>query len=109
MLMLTSIRTLVSLGACAALMLALGVASTPVTATSPTLQNWHVHNCTSGCPFYDANGVWHQPVGFFPRILGETASQYLADPVACPNATDKAFLPGGLEENQPLRSGVCFN
>ena len=107
--MFKSVRNLVSFGAGAALMLALGVAAMPATAASPTLQNWHVHDCTSGCPFYDAKGVWHQRVSFFPKILGETTSQYLADPVACPNATDKTLLPGGLEENQPLRSGVCLN
>ncbi len=109
MLMFKSVRTLVSFGAGAALMLALGVASTPATAASGTLQNWHVHDCTSGCPFVDADGVTHQAVGFFPVILGESRSQYLTDPVVCPNATDKALLPGGREPNQPLRAGICTN
>jgi hypothetical protein len=48
-----------------------------------------------------------RPPAFFPYILGQTLNQYLADPARCPNATDKALLPPGLGEGQPLRAGVC--
>lgn len=70
---------------------------------------WHVHDCTAApCV------LPHAPVAFFPAILGEPLSVYLADPARCPDATDKAFLGGGqppttdgVEPNQPLREGVC--
>src|SRR5919205_612307 len=82
------VRSVATFGLGAACALALGVMTPPVPAASPTLQNWHVHDCTSGCPYYDASGVWHQPVAFFPAILHESVAQYLQDPVVCPNATD---------------------
>jgi hypothetical protein len=75
---------------------------------------WHIHDCTSGCV------LPHAPVGFFPRILtGGNVQAYLADPAACPDATDKAFLGGGQPPattssvpgnpaHQPLREGVCM-
>jgi hypothetical protein len=70
---------------------------------------WHIHDCTSSCV------LPHAPVGFFPAILGESLSTYLQDPAMCPDATDKAFLGGGqpptrdgVEQNQPLREGVCM-
>lgn len=50
----------------------------------------------------------HAPTAFFPYILGQTLGQYLGGPARCPNATDKALLPPGLEEGQPLRAGVCM-
>jgi hypothetical protein len=70
---------------------------------------WHIHN---GGSCSQCAGV-----AFFPTILGETRSAYLADPAECPDATDKAFLGGGqpspqppapgLNGNQPLREGIC--
>lgn len=70
---------------------------------------WHIHDCTSSCV------LPHAPVGFFPAILGESLATYLQDPAMCPDATDKAFLGGGqpptsdgVEQNQPLREGVCM-
>lgn len=74
-------------------------------------QNWHVHDCNlTGGPAcgFDADGDWHLPASFFPTILGESAGAYLADPAMCPNATDKAFLPNGRQDGQPLRAGVCM-
>src|SRR5262249_58728179 len=50
----------------------------------------------------------HAATSFFPYILGQTLDQSLADPAMCPNATDKAFPPPGLEAGQPLRAGVCM-
>jgi len=87
----------------AAAMLAVGLAS-PASAKGATLPpNWHVHDCTaSPCV------LPHAATSFFPYILGQTLDQYLADPATCPNATDKAFLPPGLEAGQPLRAGVCM-
>lgn len=90
------------------------LAATTVTAANaygpdPLPPTWHVHDCTSGCV------LPHAPVAFFPSILGETLTDYLADPAQCPDATDKALLGGGqpptsdgLEPNQPLRAGVCL-
>jgi hypothetical protein len=81
------------------------------TASPPDLPpTWHVHDCVSGCV------LPHAPVGFFPAILtGGNVAAYLQDPAACPDATDKAFLGGGqpptsdgVEQNQPLREGVCM-
>jgi hypothetical protein len=73
-------------------------------------QTWHIHDCTSACV------LPHAPVAFFPAILtGGNVPAYLADPARCPDATDKAFLGGGqpptsdgVEQNQPLREGVCM-
>ena len=65
------------------------------TAGADQADNWHVHD-----------GV-EAPVGFFPRILGQTRAEYLLDPAACPDATDKALLPNGAN-GQFLRAGVCM-
>ena len=65
--------------------------------------NWHVHDGQT------ALGAQHKGVGFFPTILGGISlSDYLADPAACPDATDKAFLPQGRQDGQPLRAGMCM-
>jgi hypothetical protein len=75
--------------------------------------NWHSHDCNNpavatepACGF-DANGDWHLGIAFFPAILGISAADYAEDPARCPNATDKAFLPQGKQDNQPLRAGHC--
>ena len=76
--------------------------------------NWHIHDCsnpaitTEPACGVDANGDEHLGISFFATILGVTAATYAADPARCPNATDKAFLPQGRQENQPLRAGVCM-
>jgi hypothetical protein len=64
--------------------------------------NWHVHDGQVTL------GAQHKGIGFFPRILGISTSQYLQDPARCPNATDKAFLPSsGEAQSDLLRAGVC--
>lgn len=74
--------------------------STPVTA-SDNANNWHIHD--------GKTEPGHAPIGFFPAILGVTTEQYLLDPAACPNATDKVLLgPDGLNANQVVRAGVCM-
>jgi hypothetical protein len=74
--------------------------SAPV-AASDNANNWHIHD--------DGTEAGHAPIGFFPRILGVTREQYLLDPAACPNATDKVLLgPDGVNGNQVVRSGVCM-
>ncbi len=74
--------------------------STPV-AASDNANNWHIHDGKAE--------PGHAPIGFFPAILGVTTEQYLLDPAACPNATDKALLgPDGLNANQVVRAGVCM-
>ena len=41
--------------------------------------------------------------------MGESLATCPADPAACPNATDKAFLPGhGTSSSNVLRAGVCL-
>lgn len=74
--------------------------STPVVA-SDNANNWHIHDGKAE--------PGHAPIGFFPAILGVTTEQYLLDPAACPNATDKVLLgPDGITGNQVVRSGVCM-
>lgn len=74
--------------------------STPV-AASDNANNWHIHDGKAE--------PGHAPIGFFPDILGVTTEQYLLDPAACPNATDKVLLgPDGLDANQVVRAGVCM-
>ena len=95
-----------------AVVLTLAVAA-PVAATSETLNNWHIHDGLA------APG--HAPIGSFWRILGydvngDGAMQaaerdaYIADPVTCPNATDKILLgpSAPLNDAQVIRAGVCF-
>jgi hypothetical protein len=85
---------ILALGALAAAAIAL-----PASATD-NRNNWHIH---------DGQAMpGHLPKAFFPTILDQTDAEYLADPATCPNATDKALLPGGLVAEMPLRAGVCF-
>jgi hypothetical protein len=50
--------------------------------------NWHVHDCTTG-PCVPP----HAPTAFFPYILGQTPSQYLADPATCPTPPTRLRQP----------------
>ena len=85
---------ILALGALAAAAIAL-----PASATD-NQNNWHIH---------DGQAMpGHLGIAFFPTILDQTTAEYLADPATCPNATDKALLPGGLVAEMPLRAGVCF-
>jgi hypothetical protein len=68
----------------------------------PIPPNWHVHDGQL------ALGPQHKGIGFFPAILGLSVALYLQDPAQCPDATDKAFLPQGRQDEQPLRAGVCM-
>lgn len=89
----------------AALALTIGVASAAVADSSAAVlpPEWHIHDGLTSL------GPQHKGVGFFPTILGETASEYSLDPAMCPNATDKAFLPSsGSSESPLLRAGVCM-
>jgi len=99
----------------------IGIAASAFAAGPAKLPaNWHVHDCNNpagatepACGF-DVNGDWHLGIGFFPAILhpglSATAAQaaYAEDPARCPNATDKAFLPQGRQDEQSLRAGVCM-
>ena len=99
--------TIVAVVLASAALAAAAVAGPESGAFPPT---WHVHDCAvAPCV------LPHAGVAFFPSILGETTAEYLQDPAACPDATDKAFLGGGqppttdgVEANQPLREGVCM-
>lgn len=67
---------------------------------------WHVHDVPVGGSPLNAQ---HKGVGFFPTILDISLADYLTDPAACPNATDKVFLPSKDEsQSELLRAGVCF-
>lgn len=101
--------TLAAAGLAAAALTAAGTLTAARAGSLPP--TWHVHDCAA------APCTWpHAGVAFFPQILGESLSTYLADPAQCPDATDKAFLGGGmpgptgdgLTGNQPLREGVCM-
>jgi hypothetical protein len=62
---------------------------------------WHIHD--------NQSGGQHKPAGFFPTVLEISLADYLLDPAACPNATDKAFLPSAGSAQSPLlRAGVCM-
>jgi hypothetical protein len=64
---------------------------------------WHVHDGQGA-----TLGPQHKGIGFFPAILGLSATDYLLDPAQCPNATDKAFLPSADQPGTPqLRAGQC--
>ena len=75
---------------------AAGAFANPGDSTLPP--NWHVHDGQT------ALGSQHKGIGFFPAILGVSTATYLQDPASCPDATDKAFLPQGRQDDQPLRS-----
>ena len=107
--------------ACVGLLALTGVVTSVALAAAldPTSvpPNWHVHdgNFSSCSNPANANDPWcqHKPVGFFwPAILGPyfaTLTDYQADPARCPDATDKAFLPGAVpSQGVVLRSGACF-
>jgi hypothetical protein len=65
--------------------------------------NWHVHDGQTTL------GPQHKPVSFFPAILGQSLTDYLADPARCPDATDKSLLPStGESQSALLRAGVCM-
>jgi hypothetical protein len=63
--------------------------------------NWHVHDGQTTI------GPQHKPVSFFPAILGQSLTDYLADPARCPDATDKSLLPS-TSERDLVRAGVCM-
>jgi hypothetical protein len=84
-------------------------------------QNWHVHDgiLTSCANPSNPNDPWcqHKPIGSFWKGTGtgildayfSTLAEYQADPARCPNATDKAFLPGAANsQGVVLRAGACF-
>jgi hypothetical protein len=94
------------------LIVSLGLAATALAAGSVAVMadsgtdlppNWHIHDGQISL------GGQHKGIGFFPTILGQTTSEYLADPARCPNATDKAFLPSAdNNEAELLRAGICM-
>ena len=72
----------------------------PSASTLPP--NWHIHDGLTSL------GPEHKGIGFFPAILtGGDVGAYVHDPASCPDATDKAFLPQGRQDHQPLRAGMC--
>ncbi|MBA2383010.1 MAG: hypothetical protein H0V73_12950 [Chloroflexi bacterium] len=92
-------KLLVSLGLAAGIL----AAGSAIVAADSLPSNWHIHDGQTSL------GSQHKGIGFFPRILGLTATQYAADPARCPDATDKAFLPSwGESQADLLRAGVCF-
>ena len=93
-------KLLVSLGLAAGI---LGAGSAIAAAGASLPPNWHIHDGQTSL------GGQHKGIGFFPRILGLTTTQYAVDPARCPDATDKAFLPSwGESQADLLRAGACF-
>src|SRR5881409_1975275 len=107
--------------ACAGLLALTGVVTTVALAGAPdptfVPPNWHVHDGNfSSCPNpANSNDPWcqHKPIGFFWKVTGDgilnpyfsTQPDYQADPARCPDAVDKAFLPGaGSSQGVVLRS-----
>ena len=92
------------------LLVAVAIATTSVygasaladSSASDLPSNWHVHDGQL------ALGPQHKGIGFFPQILDLSVTDYLQDPARCPDATDKAFLPEGRQDGQPLRAGICL-
>ena len=84
-----------------ALLTVYGTAALAGPSASSLPPNWHVHDGAIGL------GPQHKGIGFFPAILGMSTGTSLTDPASCPDATDKAFLPQGRQDGQPLRAGMC--
>jgi hypothetical protein len=59
---------------------------------------WHIRD--------GGSGPQHKPISFFAKSLGISEEAYLQDPARCPDATDKALLPGDPESDVE-RAGVC--
>ena len=95
-------RLIAAIGALALTLAAAGVTTAGEASYLPP--TWHIHDGQGA-----TLGPQHKGIGFFPTILGISASAYLADPARCPNATDKAFLPSADTSEAPLlRAGVCM-
>lgn len=96
-------RILTALAAAALMIAAQGATALADSSASVLPPNWHIHDGQTQL------GPQHKPIGFFPKILDITTSVYLHDPARCPDATDKALLPGaGTPSSDVLRAGVCF-
>ena len=97
-------RVRLLLAAIGALAFALAPAATAAADSASDLPPaWHIHDGQGA-----TLGPQHKGIGFFPTILGLSAAAYLQDPAACPNATDKAFLPSWDTTETPLlRAGIC--
>jgi hypothetical protein len=91
------------IGAALAAVVGYGATALADSSASELPPNWHVHDGQT------AIGPEHKGISIFPKILGLSVSDYLADPARCPNATDKAFLPSAdTRESEELRAGVCM-
>ena len=74
----------------------------------PNEENWHIHDGTGGGPLA---GDHHAGLGFWPRLFAQEGLVYgtaEAPFVVCPNATDKVFLPNGVN-GAVDGAGVCMN
>lgn len=86
----------------AAVLACVGALARTGSSASELPPNWHVHDGQT------ALGPEHKGIGVFPAMLGVSQADYLEDPAQCPDATDKAFLPQGRQDGQPLRAGICM-
>lgn len=99
----TLVRRLVLVMAVVGAMTTFAGAAVATSDASDLPPTWHVHDGQGA-----TLGPQHKGIGFFPTILGLSASDYLLDPARCPDATDKAFLPSfGSSEGPFLRAGQC--
>lgn len=74
----------------------------------PNETNWHIHDGTGGGPLV---GDHHAGLGFWPRLFAQEGLVYgtaEAPFVRCPNATDKVFLPNGVN-GAVDGAGVCMS
>ena len=86
----------------------MGMGSSALAHQVPNEENWHIHDGTGLGPLF---GDHHAGLGFWPRLFGQEGLVYgtaAAPYVACPNATDKVFLPNGVH-GAVDGSGVCMS
>ena len=82
--------------------------STALAHEVPNEANWHIHDGTGGGPLA---GDHHAGLGFWPRLFAQEGLVYgtaEAPFVRCPNATDKVFLPDGVN-GAVDGAGVCMS
>jgi hypothetical protein len=95
--------------ACLALSCCVAAFAAPALAHDvPNEANWHIHDGTGGGPLV---GDHHAGLGFWPRLFAQEGLVYgtaEAPFVRCPNATDKVFLPNGVN-GAVDGAGVCMS
>jgi hypothetical protein len=93
---------------CLAVAVAAMAGATTASADDVPNENWHIHDGLGAGPLA---GDHHAPLGFWPRLFAQEGLVYgteAAPFVMCPNATDKVFLPNGVNGTVD-GAGVCMS